>query len=170
MHVSPRVLGVASLVLVAGVASGAVIGKVPPMKYLAAQYYLPQAADGAFAWSEQKPLPDHYPIVTPEGRFEVYQLAERGLYRQARYAPQYYAPQYYDFEAEAAELAYDAPATADDHLATAAVEPIELAAPATIEPVPQVEPAPMAEEPEVVARPAGSSRIIDVAAELAAQS
>lgn len=117
MQVSPRLLGAGAAVLLAGVASGAVIGKVPPMRYLAQDDLLPQAEAGALAWTPPSALPDHYPIVTPEGRFEVYQLADRGLYRQARYAADY------PVEAYAVE-----PDTWTDDPAAGTVEPVQLAA------------------------------------------
>jgi hypothetical protein len=89
MQLSPRLLGAAAAVLLAGVSGGAVLGKVPQMQQRGVQEMLPQASVVHFESPQQASLPDHYPIVTPQGRFEVHELRDRGLYRQARYVDPY---------------------------------------------------------------------------------
>lgn len=173
MRVTPRTLGGMAAILVAGVASGAVIGKVPPMKRLAPDYLLPQAASAEPAWSSQVALPDHYPIVTPEGRFEVYELSSRGLYRAARYAPSGFDDADY-----AAALAYDEtlPAAidgADIEIgdSPAAVVPGEMAVAPAADLAPRFDPPPAddpATNPAAAVAPP-TARVIDVTAELAAR-
>ncbi len=144
MYLSPRLLGAGAAVLFVGIASGAVIGKVPPMKHLAQDYLLPQAGGGELARTPSSALPDHYPIVTPEGRFEVYELSDRGLYRTARYAEAYYPAAYYPEDYAAFdEYADDAGGWADapvaPSVAPAAIAATREAAPAALvaPPVPE---------------------------------
>lgn len=113
MRFTPRVLGAVAAILVTGIASGAIIGDVPPMTRLAQQDLLPEANTIAIDYRQDRDLPDHYPLVTPQGRFEVYELADRGLYSQARYAPypydeydEYDEYEYDEYGEHDAELAY----------------------------------------------------------------
>ncbi len=105
------------------------------MKYLAPDYRLPQAA-GSTALSAQAGLLHHSSDrPTPEGRFEVYALGNRGLDRTARYAPSRYAAGY-DYPADLAYDAIDEAAQADetgppvDDRFAVAVEPVALPGPA----------------------------------------
>lgn len=86
MQVSPGVLGVSAAVLVVGVAAGAAFGSVPPMQQRGVHEFLPEARTVAIDYPERDDLPDHYPLITRNGRVEVHELGERGLYSQARYS------------------------------------------------------------------------------------
>ncbi len=52
--------------------------------------------------SEPEALPDHYPIITPRGRFEVAELRDRGLYRNRRFGSD---PNWIDGDEPAYEVA-----------------------------------------------------------------
>jgi hypothetical protein len=156
MHAQPRFLGAAAAVLVVGVAGGAILGNVPPMKQAGLADYLPVEHSPKFVLEAPTRLPpDQYPIVTPEGRFEVAELSWRGLYRTARYAPSYGAEtSYIDLS-----TAYEQPEPQPPVGIAAADRPPDVIT------IPDAEPLPEAP----AASPAGP-RVIDVAAELAAQS
>src|SRR5688572_14364585 len=85
MELSPRILGMGAVVLVAGIA-GSALGTVPPMQQRGASELLPEARTIAFDHRPQADLPDHYPLGTRTGTVAVSELGERGLYSQARYA------------------------------------------------------------------------------------
>jgi hypothetical protein len=85
MNLSPGILGVSAAVLIAGVAGGAMFGAVPPMQQRGIHELLPEARTVAIAYRPQGELPDHYPLITRAGRYEVEELGERGLYSQRRY-------------------------------------------------------------------------------------
>ena len=99
------------------------IGKVPPIQPMGIETVLPQANIVAIDYRQDRALPDHYPLVTPQGRFEVHELADRGLYSQARYAPYPYD----DYEAELARAELEAAYEAETEPRAAAIEPLELA-------------------------------------------
>lgn len=153
MHLSPRFLGALAAVLVTG-ATGAVLGTVPPMRQSGLDDVLPEASGPSFAWDyrQERPPQDQYAIVTPEGRFEVDELLDRGLYR-SRY------PEYAD-----AGPVEDAPVELDAAYAVKA--PPELAAAIDYAEMPPPENA-VAEAPPQVAEV--TPRIVNVAAELARQ-
>lgn len=86
--------------LIAGACAAALIGAVtgasmptdPLDRGIDAWDRLPQpdfaedgGEDGPAGLSEPEALPDHYPLVTPRGRFEVAELRDRGLYRNRRF-------------------------------------------------------------------------------------
>jgi hypothetical protein len=155
MELSPRVLGVGAAVLVAGILGGAALGTVPPMQQRGVQDMLPEARPVAADHRAQGDLPDHYPLVTRAGRFEVHELGERGLYSQARYA---YRDAYaYYSEGDWDQAGYEADFAAEQ-------EPTVVAATE-----------PPADDPTAPLEPAGPAvaevtpRIIDVAAQLAAR-
>ncbi len=158
MELSPRVLGALAAALVAGVAGGAVLGKVPPM----------QRMDGADPLADARPVPpadelelapqDQDPIVTREGRFEVARLSDRGLYRNRRYSPVF------------AVGGYDASADAVAAASRAAAEPEP---PAPVGEVIEIAAAPEAAaasaEPQSASATAEvTPRSVDVTAQLAA--
>jgi len=162
MRPSPQFLGALAAVLVAGVTGGAMLGKVPPMRQIGLTDMFPTAHGPSYAgmqFADGPAPPDQYAIVTPEGRFEIEELSDRGLYRAQRVAwdRAYPEPVYVDLAAAYQQVSYTQPD-----------EPLDLAEPATIDD------APAAEEPAEVTReqPALASsgfRVIDVTAELAAR-
>lgn len=165
MELSPRVLGVSAAVLVAGILGGAALGTVPPMQQRGVLDSLPEARTLAFDHRAQGDLPDHYPLITRTGRFEVHELGERGLYSQARYA--YRNVYAYYPEEEGVEDGYQSDyAVGLEPAALASAEPETWRA-APVEP--------MADDPTAPLEPVGPAvaevtpRIIDVAAELAAR-
>ena len=156
MHTSPGLLGVSAVVLIAGIAGGVVLGTVPPMQQQGARDMLPQGQTVALAEGAQSAFPDHYPLITRAGRFEVHELGERGLYSQPRYgAREAYA--YYTAE-EWNEAGFDSAAAA---------------VPVVAEPAPAIES--HAEDHATPLAPIGPTvaevtpRIVDVAAALAAR-
>ncbi|HEY6817670.1 MAG TPA: hypothetical protein VI168_19205 [Croceibacterium sp.] len=148
MQLSPGILGAGAAVLVAGIAAGDALGTVPPMQPRGVAELLPQARTVAFAGRFEGDLPDHYPLITRSGRYEVHELGERGLYSQARFGyRQRYLAAHYPTEAESAPALETAPAD----VAGLAPEPDD--------------PAPLAPAGPAVAKV--TPRMIDVAAELA---
>ncbi|ABC64038.1 hypothetical protein [Erythrobacter litoralis] len=110
----------------AGAATGSAIGDTS-VKYRSDHTYIkpqPQMirqSSVRVASSERRP--DHYPIETPQGRFEVHELRERGLYRNARYshdAPIYDGPDFIPVDGYTGADRYDAVRAPR---ATLAVEP-----------------------------------------------
>ena len=162
MQFSPRVLGVSAAVLVAGVAAGAALGSVPPMQQRGVHELLPQANTVALDYPETTELPDHYPLVTRTGRFEVHELGERGLYSQARY---HYLDAYYPVEEYDAGYGEEFAGQAEPAVVAAVA-----AAPATSEAQPLEPTSSDADAPLAPVGPAVAEvtpRIVDVAAELA---
>jgi hypothetical protein len=123
----------------------------------------PAAATAPIAWNArvEPPHPDHYAMITPEGRIEVSQLAEHGLYRAARYAP---------------VMAYTRNVDAPPAASPPPVAPAAAPAPPAPAPDRQVlvydtTEAPNAQAPAQpqLADASGGARMIDVSAELAAR-
>jgi hypothetical protein len=165
MDLSPRVLGVSALVLLAGILGGAALGTVPPIQQRGVTEWLPEARTLAFDHRAHGDLPDHYPLVTRAGTFEVHELGERGLYSQARYSYRDAYASYYP-EDEWAEDGYEGDYAAEMQPAVAiAAEPAAGAASWERE----------ADEATAPLEPVGPAvaevtpRIVDVAAELAAR-
>jgi hypothetical protein len=162
MQPTPRFLGALAAGLVAAVAGGAVIGTVPPMKQRGWAQSLPEPDE----WQIVRTQPDHdypdqYPIVTPEGRFEVAELSSRGLYRTARYAAHY---AYDDAYVYVPEPGYPDPGGPDP-----AAPPEVAGEPGGASAIPAVaSPPEPASPPAAPAVASAGPRIIDVAAELAA--
>ena len=159
MQLSPWILGAGPAVLIAGVAGGAALGTVPPMQQRGVHELLPQAREIAFAGQPQADLPDHYPLITRAGRFEVGDLALRGLYSQARY--NYHRGWY--AATDPADLGFDSVTAVE-------ADPVVM-----VELAPDIDWSPPAESPEESIAPVGATvaevtpRVIDVAAELAAR-
>lgn len=88
MKATPFFLGACAFASMAGALSGAATNTTPIQNGGIGMDMLPERAF-AFdprATAENNPaLPDHYPIVTPAGRFDVGELATRGLYAQQRF-------------------------------------------------------------------------------------
>lgn len=80
----PAAIAAFAAVAVGGASLGEMVGSSPMI-----QHHVAEADDGSidslFATAEGGHGPDHYPIVTPQGRFSVDELSERGLYSQARF-------------------------------------------------------------------------------------
>lgn len=79
-----------SVVTLGGATSGALIGKSPVLQRdeLGAELPQPDFSYSASNSSQpaQKVLPNHYPIETPEGRFEVNELRARGIMRNRHFS------------------------------------------------------------------------------------
>ncbi|TMM46723.1 hypothetical protein [Qipengyuania marisflavi] len=175
MKLSPKQICAVAVVAVAGAISGAAIGTTPVIERETSAT-MPQANfDAARAASAiaAKPAPNHYPIVTPQGRFEVSELSSRGLYRNARYEDSFYNAPMYDEAVELAAETRDFYVAEDVHVvkpisrqpAVAAVAPTIDESTRAQEPLfAQATPFP---QPEIVQGPA---RMVDVAATLAARN
>jgi hypothetical protein len=89
MQATPLFLGACALASIAGVLSGATINTRPiqhggiGMEEIVRPAIAFSATESGL--SEQVALPDHYAVNTPHGRFEVGELANRGLYAQQRF-------------------------------------------------------------------------------------
>jgi hypothetical protein len=119
----------------------------------------PPAQATPIAWDapSAQATPDHYAIVTPEGRFEVSQLSDRGLYRSARYSA-------------VMDFAHNIDAPPAPPPAAEPTAPANTAAPDRQVLVYDATEAPDAEgPPEPQLADASGARVIDVAVELAAR-
>lgn len=162
MRPSPRFLGAVTAVLVTGVGSGALIGNVPPIRQIGLEDVIPEARHVASAFPQEPAPRDQYPIETPEGRFEIEELSERGLYRNARFAWSYAYDDPASLELEAAYAQVpDAPPAAELPTVTEADETVA---------DPAADPPPEAADAQTGPAVASAGpRIVDVAAELAEQ-
>jgi hypothetical protein len=74
---------------VAGALSGAAIDTTPVERGIDGWDHIAQRqfseSELAAVADDQPSLPDHYPLITPQGRFEVGELRDRGLYRNRRF-------------------------------------------------------------------------------------
>ncbi|MGX7953148.1 hypothetical protein ACWPM1_11360 [Tsuneonella sp. HG249] len=88
MRVKPTFLGACALVSIAGAVGGATINTQPIQRAGIGSEMLPRT-DFAFDPSDdglpREAPPEHYAMNTPEGRIEVAELADRGLYSQQRF-------------------------------------------------------------------------------------
>ena len=177
---SIRLIAAACAAAVFGAVTGTAIATDPIERGIDAWDHIPQPDlddPDAAKLSAAKTLPDHYPLITPQGRFEVAELRDRGLYRNRRFGsdpywidapePAYelaaadhqYLPQD-DYKPGPVQTAAEARAAARAALRSEPEEerPVVLAA-AEVEPL----------APPPIERPAelaGASRMIDVSAEL----
>lgn len=88
MKATPAFLGACAFASMAGALSGAATNTTPIQNGGIGMDMLPERAfafDPRETAEPQPALPDHYPIVTPAGRFDVGELATRGLYAQQRF-------------------------------------------------------------------------------------
>jgi hypothetical protein len=88
MKATPLFLGACALVSIAGVVSGATINTHPIQRGSVGMNQINRpgidfASDNGL--SDQVAPPDHYAISTPEGRFDVAELSNRGIYAQRRF-------------------------------------------------------------------------------------
>jgi hypothetical protein len=89
MQATPLFVSACVLASIAGVVSGNTINTRPIQRGGIGMEQINRpainfASDSGL--SEQLALPDHYAINTPEGRFDVAELASRGIYAQRRFA------------------------------------------------------------------------------------
>lgn len=89
MQATPLFIGACVLASIGGIVSGATINTQPLQR---AGIGMDEINRPAVAFdpsdnglSDQVALPDHYALKTPEGRFEVAELSNRGLYAQRRF-------------------------------------------------------------------------------------
>lgn len=88
MKATPLFLGACALASIAGAVGGTTINTSPLQgagigsAMIAHRAVVADASDYSH---QQEILPDHYALTTPEGRIEVSDLANRGLYAQQRY-------------------------------------------------------------------------------------
>lgn len=90
-------LGAAALVGIAGALAGAAIGTSPMMRDSTGSE-LPEApivTAGNHGLRTTQTTPDHYAVITPDGRIEAGEIALRGQMRKARTRPM---PPGYDFD------------------------------------------------------------------------
>lgn len=83
MRIQWGIAAAAVLIATAGALSGAAIGESPIVSR-EDHHELPTApiVRSEFRPELQRSQPNHHPIETPEGRFEVAELSSRGLYRE----------------------------------------------------------------------------------------
>lgn len=163
----------AAAAALAGAVSGAAIDKTPLQRGADAWDQLPryEIGESDFAALEaRRDTPDHYPIVTPQGRFEVAELRDRGLYRNRRFGMQWTSdwPEYPEpaYEVAAADYEYLPPEPAPRRPVLAPASASETAserAPAIL--AANAEPLAGEAAPAIEVRP----RTIDVAATLASR-
>lgn len=110
MKASPLFLGACAFASVAGAIGGATTNTTPIQNAGIGMDMLPErmiAFDSSDGENPAIAPPDHYPLVTPQGRVEVAELSIRGLYAQQRFG---WRPANYDTEPEPAfvdEPSYD---------------------------------------------------------------
>lgn len=165
MRPTPWFVGACALVSIAGAVSGAAINATPIQQAGIGSEEIRRPAvafDAVDTGHRTESLPDHYAMITPQGRVEVAELSTRGLYAQDRYgyreaayeAPAYSAdePAYESDPEPVAEVGASAVETAPVHVAVTAQPALALTQPATLTETAD-----------------GQPRIIDVAATLAAR-
>lgn len=121
MNRTPLILGAIAVASCLGVAVGATV-PTEPLSHMrsAAIAEIPRHDSALLDYEDAaKPTPNHYPLETPEGRIEVAQLSDYGLYRNRRYNMQYDASAYAEVEYEPA--GYES-----------AIDPLELDRPAEV--------------------------------------
>jgi hypothetical protein len=157
MQIEPRVLGAVAAAVVLGVSSGAVLGKVPEMRH---DDYLARLAENRpsapMPFEQEQAKQDQYALITDEGRFEVSQLSDRGLYRNVRYSPAFAVGAWDDYLDAAAH--YDTGAQPSSHAESGVIEVAADGAAMPVEALPQM------------AVNEVTPRIINVTAELAARN
>ncbi len=165
MKATPLFLGACALASITGVVSGASINTQPiqhagiGMDEIARPEIAFDAGDTGL--SDQVALPDHYALRTPEGRFEVGELSNRGLYAQRRFGwrdATWSPPPEPAFSEPQADPEWSA--SADDLAAEAAPAIVPLPATATSANA-------MQDNAPQASTPPGQPRVIDVQSELA---
>lgn len=153
MKPTAMLLSACVLAAIGGAVGGATINTTPIQRAgVGAPDFMrdPASFAGSADLNAEPALPDHYDIITPEGRIEVAELTANGIYAQKRFA------RYDDGTLPLpAEAPADPPVWVESWRPLSEREPIsepEIATPPTSS---------LVEQP-------GQARIIDVAAELAA--
>ncbi len=88
MKATPLFLGACALASVAGAVGGATTNTTPIQNAAIGMDMLPErhiAFDSADSGLPQVAPPDHYAMITPQGRIEAAELSTRGLYSQRRF-------------------------------------------------------------------------------------
>ena len=172
--IGPKLVVTGAVIAIAGAVSGAAIGGTSVKYQKLSHDSLPEAAiqhAKAERGEASEPLPNHYAIETPEGRFEVAELRSRGLYRNERYQRTYYRTDLFEetvgLDAQQPDLA-----AASRNAATEAAAMAERVEPsvATVETTQAqrastLPKAPLFEQPRAEPAPA-QAKMIDVSAEL----
>lgn len=159
----------------AGVLGGAVagnaLGSFPVLDKEAVGAFYQSHEDSAFSGeAPSAALPDHYPLVTRNGTVPVAELANRGLYSQARYRD-LYQPADYDAKALAEADYYQNVAEPrdegdDESLRVGDPAPQRAAVNANPAAIDSASPLTLAEGPATIGSQ-GRARLIDVKATLA---
>ncbi|WP_205958281.1 hypothetical protein [Qipengyuania sediminis] len=154
--------GAGLAVALGGALAGNALGSVPILDRSTLQTYY-QSHDDSMGEEPDEVLPDHYPLVTPEGTVPVAALSERGLYSQARFRA--FAHAYSGDPGPAPLPDYPEPAEA-----AAEARPVLAMAedPPTAAEAPAPAPLRLAAGPAAVAA-AGQAKLIDVALTLGGQ-
>ncbi len=157
MKATPLFLGACALASVAGAIGGATTNTKPIQDAAIGMNMLPDrqiAFNPADSGLPEAAPPDHYAMVTPQGRIEAAELSTRGLYSQRRFG---WDTAEYDTQPEAAFIDETAPSDWSDSPAHA--------------PAIKAPPLPAPVEPLRLDKPAdassGQPRVIDVAVALA---
>jgi hypothetical protein len=158
MKASPLFLGACAFASIAGAVGGATTNTTPIQNAGIGMDMIPDrpiAFDPSHSGLPDIAPPDHYPIVTPQGRIEVAELSTRGLYAQQRFG---WRSANYDAVPEPAlvdEPAYDHWAQADTSPPAIVTAPMD----APVEPL----------DLKAVQGRTEQHRVIDVAASLDGQ-
>ncbi|HEU4820446.1 MAG TPA: hypothetical protein VFS87_04740 [Qipengyuania sp.] len=83
---SPMLWGAGLACALGGAIAGNALGSTPVTDRSAITTFYQTHQSAIAAQHDQRALPDHYPLVTRSGVVPVAQLADRGLYSQARYS------------------------------------------------------------------------------------
>lgn len=158
MKATPLFLGACALASVAGAVAGATMNTTPIQNAAIGMDMLPErdiAFNSADSGLPEVAPPDHYAMITPQGRIEAAELSTRGLYSQRRFG---WNTAQYDIQPE---TAFTDEAAGSDWSDNAAPAPAIKAPPlpAPVEPLRLDEPAEAS---------SGQPRVIDVAVALAA--
>lgn len=81
----PMAWGAALVCALGGAVAGNAVGSAPIFSRSAITAAYEPGETSTIDRRELRPLPNHYPLVTPNGVVEVAQLSDRGLFSQARY-------------------------------------------------------------------------------------
>lgn len=120
---SPVLWGASLASALGGALAGNAVGSTPMLdRPTIGNFYQSHEDSAVGVEAVSQPLPDHYPLVTPEGVIPVAALSTRGLYSQARYRPYAYAGDYLPPEPGIGDYSADhfaEQSALEPHLATA---------------------------------------------------
>ena len=110
MTKSPMLWGAGLACALGGALTGNALGSAPILNRPAIGGFYQSNGDSAFSEesSGPMPLPNHYALVTRAGTVPVAELAERGLYSQARFRSDYASIDYEAARYAASDFAEDA--------------------------------------------------------------